>query len=120
LGRWVHRTLTSIHPDNFEKCDFTIDIYSWDEIYFRGSGIVDPDLNPYKFDKSLIEKILNKGLSQDSSLCINKHSDCTISDDKIRQWAEKMGIVNIIIRPLPLYLEHEDHPDIKRLQPLAL
>jgi len=111
---------SSIHPDNFGKCDFIIDIYSWDKIYFRKPTILGPDLKTYKTDKRTFEKILKEKNSPDQVLAINKHRNCKLSDDEIRQWAEDMGIANIIIRSLPLYLEHEEQKDIKRLQPLAL
>jgi hypothetical protein len=109
-----------VHPSNFEKCDFTIDIYSWKEIYFREPWIMDPDGNTYKSEKSTTEKILKENLAPDSILCINKHRDCQLTNQEIWHWAEKLGIGNIIIRALPIFLERNNQKGLKRLLPLAI
>ena len=110
--------ITSLYPNNYESCDFMIDIHSWDEIYFRKPTILGPDLKTYKTDKRTLEKILKEKLSPDQVIVINKHRDCLLSDDKIRQWAEAMGITNIMIQPLSI--EHENSEDFERLKPLAI
>jgi hypothetical protein len=111
-------TSCSSQPDNFETCDFMIDIYSWDEIYFRKPTILGPDYTTYKTDKEITAKILKEKLSPNTVLVINKHRDCQLSEDEIRQWAEEVGVMKIIIQPLSLW--HEDDKDHKRLAPLAI
>ncbi len=113
-------TTSPAYSDTTEECEFVIDIYSWDAIYFRKPVIVGPDLKRYIADRQTAEYIIREKISPSTSICVRRYLNCELSDDELSSWVKEIGITNVIIAVLPYDHEKEEPETLKRLVPLAI
>ena len=114
-------TTSSTYSDATGDCDYVIDIFSWEAMYFTKPPTAGPDLRRFIADRKTTEYIIRENISPSTNICMRKYRDCELSDDEIINWLKSIGISKIIIEVLPYGHEKEEEEKHKRrLVPLAI